>query len=160
MRKARGVALSMQSDEASQIRSTLVQDNRLATIEMGLLFLLVAVLLAWSIRNLWFGRLDMSFSSSSGSNAFFTIVGGCLFAYSFRSKLLKVAFLLLAAGSAIRIAAHYFFMANNLSNKAASGSAIARQIAYIMVLLALSSWFKSRTHPSVDPAAELLTPGG
>jgi len=126
-----------------------VDSNWIMTISMVLLFAFLAFLLGWSIRNLLFDKVDYR-TLQGARNIWFdalTCVLGAVysfvFAYSFRGKHLKVAFVLLATEYAVRFAIEYLHVAADLHHSAAIAGSIARQIAFTIILVAIIQWFGS-----------------
>jgi hypothetical protein len=148
----------MEQNVASHKREITIDSNWIITIGMALLFVFLAFLLGWSIRNLLFDKLDFGLLQrvrSGWLDALTYVMGAVysfLFAYSFPTKHLKIAFLLLGAKYLVLIGASYLPVGTNVRHSAAIAGAIASQIAYAIILFAIARWFKTvvRQTPTGD----------
>jgi hypothetical protein len=138
-----------------------IDSNRIMTIGMGLLFAFIAFLLGWSIRDLLFDKLDhevLQRVRNGWLDTFTYLIGAAysfLFAYSFPRKHLKVAFLLLGAQYLALAVVFYLHAETNVQHSAVIAGAIASQIAYTIILVAIIQWFRS-----VVRWVSLSNPGG
>ena len=118
-----------------------IGSNWITATGMAFLFAFVAFLLIWSIRDLWFDkvgqRIHVHLYYLIGAAYFF------LFAYSFPSKALKVAFLLLGTSMTSRVVLGYFSTSPSFQHSAAVAGSVARQLAYIIILFEIARWFRS-----------------
>ena len=139
----------MEQNVASHKREIAIDSNWIITIGMALLFAFTAFLLGWSIRDLLFDKVDHGVLQRVRSGWLDTltyVIGAVyffLFAYSFPAKHLKVAFLLLGAKYLGLVAVPYLHAGANVQHSAAIAGAIASQIAYAIILLAIAQWFKT-----------------
>jgi hypothetical protein len=120
-------------------REIMIDSNWIMTVGMGLLFVICGAFLFWNIRNLLLDRIDHSLSVTYAVSAFSCF----LLAYSFPAKSLKVAFLLLGADVVFRVALGQLHASTVVQHSAAIVGSVARQIAYVLILLAIALWFKS-----------------
>ena len=126
-----------------------IDSNWVIVIGMALLFAFIVFLLGWSIRELLFDEVGHGVLQRVRSGWFDTLtyvigaVYSLLFAYSFRGKHLKVAFLLLGTKYTVLAALVYLHVAAGVQHSIAVGGSIATQIAYTMILFAIAQWFKS-----------------
>jgi hypothetical protein len=128
----------------------LIDSDWITTILMALGFAVCALILAQNIRDFLFDRLyhpvSLFYFSIDAVYSFF-------FAYFFRAKYAGAAFLLLGTQYTVRLALAYFHFAAGLQHTAAFAGSIARQISFLIILVAIAGWFKTvvrRTPPS-DP---------
>jgi len=125
-----------------------IDSNWIMTIGMGLLFAFIAFLLGWSIRDLLFDKLDhevLQRARNGWLDTFTYLIGAAysfLFAYSFPGKHLKIAFLLLGA-QYLALVAVFYHAGTNVQHSAVIAGAIASQIAYTIILVAIIQWFRS-----------------
>ena len=133
-----------------------IDSNWVHLIGMALLFAFIAFLLGWGIRDLLFDEVGHGVLQRVRSGWFDTLtyvigaVYSLLFAYSFRAKRLKVAFLLLGTKYTVLVALVYLHVAAGVQRSIAIGGSIATQIAYTIILFAIAQWFKSVVY-SVRP---------
>jgi hypothetical protein len=122
-------------------REITIDSNWIMTVGMVSLFVVCSSLLVWTIRNRWFERVDgpVSLIFLFGAVYYF------LFAYSFPSKSLKVAFLLLGTQTVVRGALQYLYASTNAQHVAAIAASIVRAIAFAIILMAIVDWFRSVT---------------
>jgi hypothetical protein len=126
-----------------------VDSNWIMTIGMVLIFVFVAFLLGWSIRDFLFDKVDYRVLRGARNGWFdaLTYALGAVycfvFAYSFAGKHLKVAFLLLATEYTVHFAIEYLHVAAGVHHSVAVAGCIARQVAYTIILVAINQWFKS-----------------
>ena len=119
------------------------------TIGMVLLFVIVAVILGWNIRNLLFDEVDYRIGQAARNGWLDTLAYvleaayAFVFAYSFPGKHLKVAFSLLAAQYTMRFAIEYLHVAVGMHHSAAIVGSVARLVAEAIILVAIVQWFKS-----------------
>jgi hypothetical protein len=128
----------------------LIDSDWITTILMALGFVVCALILAQNIRNFLFDRLDHPVSPF-----YFSIdaVYSFFLAYFFRGKYVSGAFLLLGAQYTVRLALTFFHFAAAPQHTAALVGSIAKQISFLIILVAIAQWFKTvvrRDHPS-DP---------
>jgi hypothetical protein len=128
----------------------LIDSDRITTIGMALGFALCVFLLAQSVRGFLSGNLDHPISFlgyAIGVGYSFS------FAYFFRPKHVRLAFLLLGSQYAVRLALAYFHFAATKQHSAAYVGSIARQISLIIILVAIAQWFATvvRPNPPSDP---------
>ncbi|MBI3645025.1 MAG: hypothetical protein HY233_03545 [Acidobacteriales bacterium] len=128
----------------------LIDSDWITTIGMALGFAVCVLLLGQNIRDFLFERVDhpvsLFYYAVDAVYSFF-------FAYSFRAKYVRVAFLLLGTQYAVRLALAYFHVAAGLQHPAALVGSIAKQISFIIILVAIAQWFKTviRRDPPSDP---------
>lgn len=128
----------------------LIDSDRITTIGVALGFALCVLLLAQDIRSFLSGRLDHPISffyyAINVGYSFF-------FAYSFRAKHVRLAFLLLGTQYTVRLALAHFHFAATIQHSAAYVGSIARQISFIIILVAIAQWFATvvRRNPPRDP---------
>ena len=126
-----------------------IDSNWIITIGMTLIFAFIAFLLGWSIRDLLFDRVDYRALQRVPNRWLDPLtyplgaVYSFLFAYSFKAKPLKVAFLLLGANYSAHFALAYLHLAVGVQHSVAVTGSIVRQIAYTIILVAIIQWFKS-----------------
>jgi hypothetical protein len=129
----------MEDHVAAPKREITIDSNWIVTVGMGLLFVFCGGLLGWNIRNLLLDRVDHPVS-------LFYVIGSVYYfalAYSFPAKSLKVAFLLLGTNMVVRSALYYLHASTTVQHSAWIACSIARQLAYILILLAIAQWFRS-----------------
>jgi hypothetical protein len=116
-----------------------IDSNWIMTVLMGFAFVTCGTILGWNIRNLLLDRMDdpVSLYSVIGSIGYFSV------AYGLSAKSLKVAFLLLGTNMLVRSALYYLHASTNVQHSAWTVCSIARQIAYIVILLVIAQWFRS-----------------
>src|ERR1035437_2833996 len=131
--------MKMEQDETSLKHEITIDSNWIMTVVMGLAFVTCGTLLVWTIRNLLLDRVDhpVSLYYVIGSVSYFSL------AYLFLAKSLKVAFLLLGTDMVVRSALYYLHASTTVQHSAWAAFSIARQIAYILILLAIAQWFRS-----------------
>lgn len=127
------------SQEPTQRTGIVIDSNWINTIGLALLFAFTAFLLVSNVRDLLFNRVDQSVSLVH----LVGVVYYFLFAYSFPSKPLKVAFSLLGTDLLIRLALAYLHVSTTAQHSAAIAGSVARQIALMIILFAIARWFKS-----------------
>jgi hypothetical protein len=126
-----------------------VDSNWIMTIGMVLLFAFITFLLGWSIRDLLFDKVDYRVLQGARNGWLDTLayvlgaVYSFVFAYSFPGKHLKVAFSLLATEYTVRFAIEYLHVAASVHHSAAVAGSIARQVAFTIILVAITQWFRS-----------------
>jgi hypothetical protein len=126
-------------EQTTRRTDIVIDSNWIVTIGLALLFAFTAFLLIWSIRDLLFDKVDHQLSP-------ILVVGVVyyfLFAYSFPSKPLKVAFSLLGVDLTARMALAYLHGSASTQHSAAIAGSVARQIAYTIILFAIAQWFRS-----------------
>lgn len=128
-----------QKTDTQRIGEITIDSNWILMVGMVLLFGVRVLLLIRDIRNLLFYTVDrrVHFFYLLGAAYFF------LFAYSFRSKSLKLAFLLLGTDITVRIALSYFSALVGVQQLVAVAGSVARQIAFTIILFEIAGWFKS-----------------
>jgi hypothetical protein len=136
--------------EKSQTQQQGGDSNWVITIGMALLFVFFVFLLGWSVRNLLFDKLDLALLKHTRNpwmGAFTYVLGAVysfLLAYSFPAKRLKIAFLLLGAKYLVLIAVSYLPLGTSVQHSAAIAEAVASQVAYTIILVAIAQWFKAK----------------
>jgi len=127
----------------------LIDSDWITTIGMALLFALIVFLLGWSIRDFLFNKVDhevLQHVRRGWLDALTNPIGVVycfLFAYSFPAKHLKIAFLLLGTKYLALIAVSYLHTGADVRQCASIAGAIASQIAYAIILIAIAQWFKT-----------------
>ena len=136
----------MEQNVVSHKQEITVDSNWIVTIGMAL----VLVFCGWQVirdaRYLLFGDLSEEVMLTHVFDKISTFIYGVycfLFAFSFRPKSVKVAFLLLGTDMAIRVALHYHHSSVAMQHSAAIAGCIARQVAYTVILVAIIQWFRS-----------------
>jgi hypothetical protein len=137
-------------------REITIDSDWITTILMALIFAFIAFLLGWSIRDLWsdtFDHIVLQRVRGGWLDKLTYFIGPAycfLFAYSIPAKRLKIAFLLLGANYIARIAVTYLHVGADVQRAAVIAGAIASQIAYAIILLAIARWFGTvvrQVHP-------------
>jgi hypothetical protein len=119
-------------------------------VGMALLFVFFAFLLGLSVRKILSDKFDLGLLQqirSAWLGALTYVLGAIysfLFAYSFPAKHLKIAFLLLGAKYLVLIAVSYLPVATGVQHSGAIAGAVASQIAYTIILVAIAHWFKTK----------------
>jgi hypothetical protein len=131
----------------------MIGSDWITTTSMAFLFAVVAFLLFWSIRDLLFDKLGHPVHL----HLYYLITAAYsfLFAYSFPSKALKVAFLLLGTDVTVRVALGYLSASTGLQHSAAVAGSVARQIAYTIILFEIARWFRSVIRRPAPPDSGL-----
>ena len=127
---------------AAQTRRTggfMIGSDWITTTGTALLFALVAFLLLRSIRDLLFDKVGLEVHFYYLITAAYSF----LLAYSFPSKALKAAFLLLGTDVTIRVGLAYLSASASQRHSAAVAGSVARQIAYAIILVEIARWFRS-----------------
>lgn len=107
---------------------------------MALGFAVCVLLLGQDIRDFLFGRVDHSVSFFYHAvNAVYSFI----FAYLFGAKYVRFAFLLFGTQYTVRLALAYFHAAAGLQHSAALVGSVTKQIAFIIILVAIARWFKT-----------------
>ncbi len=128
----------------------LVDSNWITTIGMAPGFAVCVLLLGQDIRDFLFGRVDHSVSFFYYAvNAVYSFICADVFG----TKYVRFAFLLLGTQYTVRLALAYFHVAAGLQHSAALVGSIAKQISFIIILLAIAQWFKTvvRRDPPSGP---------
>ena len=131
----------------------MIDSDWITTVGMVLLFAFVAFLMIRSIGDLLFDKL--SHSVHFHFYHLITAAYSFLFAYSFPSKALKIAFLLLGIDVTVRVALGYLSAAAGAQHSAAIAGSSARQIAYTIILFEITRWFKSVIRRPAPPNSEV-----
>jgi len=141
----------MSEKPRTQLSGNLVIDsNWIDTILMALGFVVCVFILGQDIRDFIFGRVDHAVSF------FYYAVDAlysCVFAYWFRAKFVRIAFLLLGTQYTVRLALAYFHVATSLQHPVALVGSIAKQISFIIIIVAIAQWFKTVVRR--DPPSDL-----
>ncbi|SRR6266446_208091 len=130
-----------------------IDSDRIFTLEMAALLLIVGAMLTWNIRVLAFGVVTEDISLLS----IITVVYCLIFALSIPGKFVKTALILLGTETACRLILKYVTASSpSVRHVASVGGTIVDQIALTIILIAILQWFKSVVHwtPSIPEGRE------
>jgi hypothetical protein len=119
-----------------------IDSDRITTLGMALLFVIVGAMLIGKIRVLAFGVVTEHVSLLS----IVTVVYCFLFAFSFPGKFVKAAFILLGTETACRLALKYLHASTSMRHAADVAASVVDQVALTIILFAIVQWFKSVIH--------------
>ncbi|MGC2247794.1 MAG: hypothetical protein WA609_14410 [Terriglobales bacterium] len=144
--------------EARQIKrqDITIDSNWITTIGMALLFAVLSFLLGWSVRDLLFDRVGLGVlvGLRHGLDTLTYVLGSVysfVFAYSFPTKTLKLAFSLLGIKYTLLLILPYLHISAGALHSGEIALAIASQISYSIILFVIAQWFKNvvrRARPS------------
>jgi hypothetical protein len=129
-----------------------IDSDRIFTVEMVILLVIVGAMLIWKIRVLAFGVVIDHVSLLS-----IIIVVYCfIFAFSIPGKFVKTALCLLGTETACRLILRYAHASPSVRHAASVGGSIVDQIALTIILIVILQWFKSVVHwtPSIPEGRE------
>jgi uncharacterized membrane protein len=123
-----------------------IDSDWIMTIGMAMVLVFCSWQLIREARHLVFGNLGEKVMLTQVIDKIKTVlyvVYFFLFAFSFRAKPVKLAFLLLGTDMAIRVALHYLHSSATVQHSAAVAGSITRQVAFTIIFIAIIQWFRS-----------------